>query len=415
MEVKATKIELVSINSLVPHPKNMNKHSPDQIDRLSRLIEYQGFRNPIVVQVGTNLVVAGHGRIDAARKLGIKQVPVTYQEFESEAQLYAYMTSDNAIASWAELDLSMVNSEMLDMGPDFDIDMLGIKDFAIEPIEKFDANGDADDLPNEVVSPVSRKGDIWILGQHRLMCGSSIEYGDMERLMNGNLANHWLTDPPYGVAYKSKGTDKHTAIQNDDKPLDEMYQFWKQVAENAYLCTDNESSYYWFACQGGDQMMMMMMSISDANWKVRHELIWKKDRMVLSRCDYHYKHEPILYGWKKDGKHNWYSDRKQVSVLEFDRPKTSDIHPTMKPVALCKYLLENNTKRGDIVLETFNGSGTTLMACTEAERKCYAIEIEEKYVDATILRWQNYTGMTAKLESTGQTYEELKVERNGNW
>jgi DNA modification methylase len=223
--------------------------------------------------------------------------------------------------------------------------------------------------------------------------------------MDGEKADLWLTDPPYGVSYKSNGAeDKHEKIANDDLPLKEMYEFWKLAASNALIVSSDKCAYYWFACQGGDQMMMMMMmSIGDANWKVRHELIWVKDSLVMGRCDYHYKHEPILYGWKKDGTHEWQSDRKQTSVLEFPRPKRSEEHPTMKPVELVEYLMGNSSKPGQIVLDTFGGSGTTLIAAEKSGRSARLMELSPKYCDVIIKRWEQFTGKQAELLNESPT------------
>lgn len=399
--------ELVDIHKLVPNPKNPNKHHEDQIERLAKIIDYQGMRSPIVVSKRSGFITKGHGRLEALKKIGWDKVPVDYQDYDNEAQEYADMVADNAIAEWAAQDLSMINAEMLELGPDFDVDLMGIKDFAIEPIEKYDEEKE-DDVPEMPVIPVTTKGDVWLLGNHRVMCGDSTMIDDVEKLMNGEKADLWVTDPPYGVSYQSNGAeDKHRKIANDSMPLDEMKDFWQSVASNAITVCSDESPYYWFACQGGDQMMMMMMSLGDAGWRVRHELIWVKDSMVKGRCDYHYKHEPIFYGWKKKGKHNWYSDRKQTSVLEFSRPKKSDLHPTMKPVELIEYLISNSSNRGQCVLETHCGSGSTLIACEKTGRKCYGMELDEKYCDVIIKRWQDFTGKEAILESNGKKYNEL--------
>lgn len=396
--IQSKEIQLVKIKDVKLNPKNRNKHTDEQIDRLVKIIEYQGFRSPLIVSKRTGVLVAGHGRLMAAKKMKLKEVPVMVQDFTDDAQEYAAMVSDNAIASWAELDLSSINTDIPDLGPDFDLDLLGIKNFEIE---EFEGQCDEDDVPGAPTEPITKRGDIWQLGRHRLMCGDSTVITDVEQLMGDEKADLWITDPPYGVAYKSKGTDKHRPIENDAMPLDEMKDFWQQVAANALICTSNKSSYYWFACQGGDQMMMMMMmALGDAGWQVKHELIWLKDRMVLARCDYHYKHEPIIYGWKRDGTHEWFGDRTQTSVLEFARPKSSDLHPTMKPVELVEYLMKNNSKPGQLVLETFGGSGTTVIAAEKSDRRCNAIEIDPRYCDVIINRWQNYTGQKAKLGTT---------------
>lgn len=393
MEIKCSYSKLVPVKELKPYGRNRNKHPKEQIERLAKLIEAHGLRHPVIVSNLSGEVVAGNGRLEALKLLGAKEIPVDYQDFETEDAEYTFSVSDNAVALWAELDLSGINADIPDLGP-FDIELLGIKNFEIEVADK-EGLTDEDALP-EKVEPRTKRGDLYQLGSHRLLCGDSTMLDDIEKLMAGEKADLWLTDPPYGVAYHPEGT-KHEKIANDDLPLEEMAEFWTNVATNALVSCTDKAAYYWFACQGGDQMMMMMMSIGRANWKVRHELIWAKDALVMSRCDYHYKHEPILYGWKKDGTHEWYSDRKQTSVIEFPRPKKSEGHPTMKPVELIAYLMGNSTKQGQIVLDTFGGSGTTLMAAEKTNRKARLIELSEKYCDLTIARWEQFTGQKAEL------------------
>ena len=224
------------------------------------------------------------------------------------------------------------------------------------------------------------------LGRHRLLLGDSTKLEDVAELMGGEKANLLLTDPPYGVSYIEKNAAVHGGIvknmegkeiKNDPYDLDASKKLWLEAMKNAHRYTTNEASYLWFACQGGDQMMMMM--IGDAGWKVRHELIWVKDSLVFGRSDYHYRHEPILYGWKKDGTHKFYGDRKQSSTLFFERPNRSDFHPTTKPLGLIAYLIKNHSKEGDIILDLFGGSGTTLLACEELNRTCYMMELDPMY------------------------------------
>ena len=212
------------------------------------------------------------------------------------------------------------------------------------------------------------------------------------------LADLLLTDPPYGVDYIAKnaavnGGIVHNAvgkkITNDEKKLVDIMPVWKAAATNAYAVTSNESSYLWFACQGGDQMMMMMMMISEAGWKVRHELIWVKSSFVFGRCDYHYRHEPILYGWKKKGKHHWYGDRKQCSTLFYKKPGRSDFHPNSKPVEMLEYLIRNHTKEGDVVLDLFGGGGSVMEACERTGRTCYMMEIDPMYIETIQRRMES--------------------------
>lgn len=405
MKIKCSYTELVPLKKLVPHDKNRNKHPKDQIERLAKIIDFQGQRHPIIVSKRSGKIVAGHGRFAALKKLKWDKAAVDYQDFKTEEEEYAFLVSDNAIALWAELELDNIKLDLEDLKP-LDLDLLGLKDLSLGDIEVV-GKCDEDEVP-EVKHSVVKRGDIWLLGNHRVMCGDSTMIDDVEKLMKGEKADFWITDPPYGVAYESNGNkDKHEKILNDALPMEKMKELWFKCASNAFIVTSNECAYYWFACQGGDQMMMMMMMIGDAGWKLRHELIWNKDSMVLGRCDYHYKHEPIFYGWKIKGKHNWYSDRKQVSVIDMPRPKKSEEHPTMKPVELIEYLMKNSSKPGDIVLDTFGGSGTTLIAAEKTQRKAMLIELYEKYCDVIINRWQKYTGKEAILEGSGKKYNDL--------
>lgn len=395
MEIKANAIKVVDIDSLVPNPKNNNKHPKEQIERLAKLIKYQGFRNPLVVSNRSGFVLCGHGRIEAAKLAGLKEVPVMFQDFDNEAQEYAYLTSDNAIASWSELDLSMVNTEMLDLGPDFDVDLLGIKDFVIEPIEKFESQSDEDDVP-EVVHPITRKGDIWLLGNHRLMCGDSTMIDDVEKLMNGEKADMVFTDPPYGISYKSNWSKKFDEIKNDSEFLD-----FSPILE--IVCNKNSPMYIWTS----HQVFHIWRELFINNYK--STIIWYKKfgGMGDLKAEYGHNYEMCLY--LCNGRAEFVGERpKAVWEICSDRPDKYK-HPTQKPVELAENAISHHDKNN--VLDLFLGSGSTLIACEKTNRKCYGMELDEKYCDIIINRWQNYTGKKAVLESTKQTYEELQLER----
>jgi DNA modification methylase len=408
MQIKSKEIELVSVGELIHHPKNMNEHSEDQINRLVKLIDYQGFRNPLVVQKGTNLVVAGNGRLMAARKMNLDKVPVIYQEFDSEAQLYAYMTSDNAIASWSHLDLSKVNLEMLDLGPDFDIDMLGIKDFVIEPIEKFEAQCGEDDVP-EVVHPITRRGDIWLLGNHRLMCGDSTMIDDVEKLMNGEKADMVFTDPPYKI--ETKGGTKSDISQSLRKQGDSI-EFIADFNPADFLSVlpsvFNKNMNAYVFCN--KELLPDYLSWARDSGYSFNVLIWKKPN-AIPIGDSHRPDIEYLILFRKNA--IWNNGLKEVNYsrcLEYGREK--GLHPTMKPVDLIKNELLISSNKNSNVVDFFNGSGSTLIACESIGRSYFGIELAEKYCDTTIIRWQNFTGKKATLELTGQTYEELKAERD---
>lgn len=396
MQIKSESIELVSVDALIPHPKNMHNHPPEQIERLCKLIEYQGFRTPLVVQLGTNLIVAGHGRLEAAKKLGIQRVPVTYQKFDDEAQLYAFMVSDNAIGkdTWATLDLSQINLDIQDLGPELDIDMLGLKDFTIEPLDKLEPQCDEDEVP-EVEHPITRRGDVWLLGNHRVMCGDSTMIDDVEKLMNGEKADMVFTDPPYGINLEigdgngnglAKKTD-YRYIKNDDsinvavdcfnlsKSLNiEKMVFW---GANYFLnVLDNTKCFLCWDKRG---------SLPDDDF-CGTEIAW-------TNCTKHTKTLTIQWrGMIKQGENG------------------KRLHPNQKPILLAEKCFEY-LESGYGVLDFFLGSGSTLIACEKTNRKCYGMELDEHYCDVIIKRWEQYTGKKANLESTGQTYEELKNQR----
>lgn len=399
--------ESVKISALVFDPANARKHDDKNLDAIKGSLSRFGQQKPIVVGKN-NVVIAGNGTLAAAKALGWDKIDVVRTELTGP-EATAFALADNRTAELASWDDEILGKTLQALQEDG----FPIADIGFDPGDFFDDKGtdgltDPDEVP-EIPQNVRgvQRGQIWQLGDHRMMCGDSTSKEDVERLMGGEKADLWLTDPPYGVAYESAGrrekSNQHRAIENDAKPIDEMGEFWTKAAANAHSACSNEASYYWFACQGGDQMMMMM-SIGRANWKVRHELIWIKDQMVFGRSDYHYKHEPILYGWKQDGKHNWYSDRKQTSLLEFARPKKSDEHPTMKPVDLIEYLIGNNTKSKHLVLDTFSGSGSTLIACEKTGRKCFGMEIDPHYCSVILERWEKFTGKKAVL-LTGKLQE----------
>jgi DNA modification methylase len=397
--IKAENIKLVDINHLVLNPKNNNKHPKEQIDRLIKLIEFQGFRNPVIVSNRTGFVVAGHGRIEAAKKIKMKQVPVIYQDFDSEAQEYAYMTSDNAIASWAELDLSMVNTEMMDLGPDFDIDMLGIKDFVIEPIEKFEPQADEDDVP-EVVHAIARKGDLWILGNHRLLCGDSTMIDDVERLMGGEKADMVFTDPPYGISIVKNNkvgasnlakTGHYVPVAGDEN-IDvaeesiQVIQVLKPAIQiiwgGNYYANKLANSSCWIVWDKRDGMA--------GNNFADCELAWTNMKTATRMIS-----------------HRW------SGMLKASEKGEKRVHPTQKPVALAEWCIKEYGENCETVLDMFGGSGFTLIAGEKLGKRTFIMELSEHYCDTMIKRWEQYTGKKAVLESTNQTYEELKAERDG--
>ena len=393
----AKQIKWEAVDKLIPYAKNARTHSDEQVAQIAGSIKEFGFNNPILVDKD-NSVIAGHGRLMAARKLGMDKVPVVELQHLTESQRKAYVLADNRIALNSGWDTSMLSLELQDLKDDIDLSLLGFDpdelDALLNPIEETEGLTDEDAVPDVPDEPKTKLGDIYILGNHRLMCGDSCSVTDMEKLVNDRQVDMWLTDPPYNVAYEGKTKDALT-IQNDSMSDDGFRQFLR----DAYVTADTVMKagavfYIWHADSEGYNFRG---AAHDAGWKVRQCLIWKKSTMVMGRQDYHWKHEPCLYGWKEGAGHLWATDRKQTTILEFDKPNRNKEHPTMKPVALFEYQMLNNTKGGDIILDSFGGSGTTLLAAEKNGRIGYLMELDPKYCDVIVKRWEDFTGKKAVL------------------
>lgn len=402
-------IKKVATSELIPYASNSRTHDDIQVSQIAASIKEFGFLNPVIVD-GSNGIIAGHGRVMAAKKLGLEFVPCLEAGHLSAAQKKAYIIADNKLAlnaGWDDAILRVEFEALREMG--FDIELTGfsldeIGELEIEelaPEYEEDADGEVIEPPAE---PKTKEGDVWILGKHRLMCGDSTSIDALEKLCNNQLVDMWLTDPPYNVAYEGK-TKEALTIKNDSMGDDDFRQFLRDcyVAADAVM-KPGAVFYIWHADSEGYNFRG---AAKDANWKVRQCLIWKKSTLVMGRQDYHWKHEPCLYGWKEGAGHLWASDRKQTTILEFDKPSRNGEHPTMKPVDLFSYCLLNNTKGGDIVLDSFGGSGTTIIACERDGRVGYLMELDPKYCDVIINRWQTLTGKEAVLESTGDKFNDL--------
>ena len=388
---------------LIPYINNARTHSQDQVKQIAGSIKEFGFTNPILLDVD-NGVIAGHGRLMAADVLGLDEVPTITLEGLTEAQRKAYVIADNQLALNAGWDLDSLRIEVDRLTElDFDIDLLGFEDDFLSLLLDDTTEGlaDEDAVPNVPESPVTAEGDVWILGNHRLMCGDSTSIDSLEMLCKNDLVDMWLTDPPYNIGYTGKTKDA-LKIKNDSMSNDNFRQFLVDSCTAADAVMKKGAVFYiWHADSEGYNFRG---AVRDSGWKVRQCLIWKKHSLVIGRQDYHWKHEPCLYGWKEGASHLWAADRKQTTILEFDRPSRSEDHPTMKPVELFEYQILNNTKGSDIVLDSFAGSGTTIIACEKINRKAMCMELDPKYCDVIIKRWQDYTGKDAILESTGETY-----------
>lgn len=326
----------------------------------------------------------------------------------SDAQKRAYVIADNKLALNAGWDNELLALELAELdGLGFDVELTGFSDEEIKalmPVEVTEGLTDPDDAPDVQENPVTVPGDVWVMGKHRLLCGDSTSVDDLAKLTQGTLVDMWLTDPPYNVAYEG-GTKEKLTIKNDSMGDDQFRQFLR----DAYTAADTVMKpgavfYIWHADSEGYNFRG---AAKDAGWTVRQCLIWKKSSMVLGRQDYQWKHEPCLYGWKDGAGHLWAADRKQTTILEFDKPARNGEHPTMKPVALFEYQLLNNTKGGDIVLDSFGGSGTTLIAAEKNGRTAMIMELDPRYCDVIVKRWQEFTGKQATHAETGKPFAEV--------
>ena len=394
----AENIEIWDISRLIPYARNSRTHSDAQISQLAASIKEWGWTVPILIDE-TGMIIAGHGRLAAAQKLNYKQVPVVIASNWSEEKKRAYVIADNKLALNAGWDTELLALEIQELkATDFNLSILGFTDEELNnliPVNVTEGLTDEDAVPEPPPEPITKPDDIWILGKHRLMCGDSTSIDHLEKLCDGRQVDMWLTDPPYNVAYEGKTKDALT-IKNDSMDDEKFRQFLR----DAYTAADAVMKagavfYIWHADSEGYNFRG---AAKDAGWKVRQCLIWKKSTIVMGRQDYHWKHEPCLYGWKEGAGHLWAADRKQTTILEFDKPSRSAEHPTMKPVALFEYQMLNNTKGGDIVLDSFGGSGTTLVAAEKNGRIAYLMEIDPKYCDVIVKRWEEFTGKKALLE-----------------
>lgn len=421
------KVEQWPIDRLTPYARNPRKNE-HAVPKMASLIKEFGFKVPIVAR-SDGSVVDGHLRLRAARHLGMETVPVVLADEWTEAQVKAFRIAVNKSAELAEWDTSLLALEIEDLKElDFDLELTGFELPELDEILGGGADGgregqtDPDAVPEAQEEPVSRMGDVWLLGRHRLMCGDSTDAGSVALLMAGEKADMVFTDPPYNVDYSGKtatlnaldgGKRIETPIEGDAAKSDEEAgeALWYPAFANMRQNAQPHCSFYCTMPQGGTHGMMMMM-MQKACWQTKHELIWLKNNIVLGRCDYNYKHEPILFGWADS--HRYYGKGQfQSSVWEVAKPMQNKLHPTMKPVELIENALLNSSAEGDIVMDLFGGSGSTLIACEKTGRICRMMELSPRYVDVIVSRWQEFTGQEATLEDGGKTFVQVKEERGG--
>ncbi len=366
----------MKVKDLIPYNKNAKKHDKTQIENVAESIKQFGFAQPLVVDKD-NVLIIGHCRLLAAKKLRMREVPVVKMDELTEEQVKKLRLLDNKLNE-SDWDYDLLADEIGDLDFDgFDVDW-GFKELE-------DAAVVEDEAPEPPEEPVSKLGDIYILGNHRVMCGDSTNENDVEKLMDGEKADLLVTDPPYNVDYKGKAGK----IENDNMSDSNFLEFLDVAFKNANNSLKPGAAFYiWHADSEGYNFRTACILNA---WTVRQCLIWKKNSLVLGRQDYQWIHEPCLYGWKDGAGHKWNADRKQSTILEFDRPTKSDLHPTMKPVNLIAYQIRNSSEQNDKVLDLFGGSGSTLMACEQLNRTCYMMEYDPRFVDVIVKRWENFT------------------------
>lgn len=414
MSKTTTEMQLVDIHKLIPYVNNARTHNVQQINKLRSSLREFGFINPVIIDRDFN-VIAGHGRIMAAKEEGINEVPCVFVDYLTEAQKKAYILADNRMAMDAGWDEELLKVEIEALqAEDFDLSLTGFDESELSGF--FDTADDAKDDDFDVDAelekpPVTKSGDLWLLGNHRLLCGDSTKEESYALLMNGKKANLVVTDPPYNVNYQGTAGK----IKNDNLENDKFYQF----LFDAFTCmekamADDASIYVFHADTEG---LNFRKAFADAGFYLSGTCIWKKQSLVLGRSPYQWQHEPCLFGWKKNGKHQWYSDRKQTTIWEFDKPKKNGDHPTMKPVPLIAYPIKNSSMSNCIVLDPFGGSGSTLIACEQTNRICHTIELDEKYCDVIIKRYIEQVGTSENVSVVrdGKTirFDDLEVSADG--
>ena len=407
-----TEYYLADIDTLVPYARNARTHSPEQVAQIAASIREFGFLSPVVTtKDGT--ILCGHGRFYAAQKLGLKKIPCIREDHLTEAQRRAYIIADNKLSLNAGWDEEMLRVELSDLkGEDFDVSLTGFdeKELARLFAEGDGAEEDGFDVDAELEKPCfSKVGDVWHLGRHTVICGDSTKPETYTRLLGKEKVNLVCTDPPYLVNLESTSGK----IKNDDLSDEEGYKFLRAAFEQFHEAMAKDASIYVFYATA--KARVFHDAYEDAGFKVGAGLVWKKNRLVLTRTDWKYIHEPIIWGWRKDGRHEWYGDQKQVTVFEFDRIKDSKKdgcgHPSSKPVPLIAYLIRQCTQTNGLVLDGFLGSASTLIACEQLGRVCYGVELEPKFVDGAVKRYLEFRNGDAADVYVERDGEKISYER----
>ena len=393
-------IQNIKIDKLIPatyNPRKDLKPGDAEYIKIKNSIENFGYVSPLIINKDMT-VIGGHQRLKVLKELGFTELECIIVDLDKTKEKALNIALNKIQGDWDEEKLEALLQELkLD---DFDTDLTGFDFDEVDEILKDvtgskEDNFDIDSAYEEIEEPTTKPGDIWILGNHRLMCGDSTQKNDIMRLINNQDADMILTDPPYNVDYVGK-TAEALKIKNDNMSDNQFYEFLKKVFENMYSVTKEGASIYVF--HADTEGLNFRKAFKDAGYKLAECLIWKKDCFVMGRQDYQWQHEPILYGWKEGTAHYFINDRTQSTILEFDRPKQSTLHPTMKPIDLIAKLIKNSSKENDIILDLFGGSGSTIIAAEQLNRKCYTMELDPKYCDVIVKRWETLTNKEAILE-----------------
>jgi DNA modification methylase len=409
------KIEQLPTADLIPYARNTRTHSPEQVAQIAGSIREFGFTNPVLID-GENGIIAGHGRVMAASKLGLAKVPCIRLAHLTDTQKRAYIIADNKLAlnaGWDEEMLALELGELMD--EDFDLSLIGFDEAELGDLmaETTEGETDPDDVPEPPVDPVTVRGDVWVMGKHRIACGDCTDQGTVDKALNGVKPHLMVTDPPYGVEYDADWRNKAMRadgsaiggkaigkVENDDRAD------WR----DAWALFPGEIAYVWHA--PGENQAEVMESLKACDFQIRNHIIWAKQQLVIGRGHYHHQHEPCWYAVRKGGTGHWAGDRKQTTLWKIDKPQKSETgHSTQKPVECMKRPIENNSLPGQAVYEPFSGSGTTIIAGEMTGRSIHAIELNPAYVDVAVKRWQDFTGKQAIHEASGKTFDEMKAAK----
>jgi len=404
---------LVPIERLIPYARNPRTHSEEQVAEIAASMVEFGWTSPILVD-RNNVVVAGHARLAAARKLGLGEVPVIVLDHLSDAQRRALVIADNKLALNARWDEAMLRVELEALREDeFNLDLLGFSNEELDALlaesdEPAAGLTDEDEAPEAPEQSVSVRGDLWVLGRHRLLVADATDLDDVGRLMSEERADLVWTDPPYGIDYHGRTAERLT-IANDRLPVEEFSQFLRTAFGCLRWAIKPTASVY--LCHGSRYQREFQNALEAAGFEIRNQIIWAKHHFSLGWGRYRFQHEPIFYCHLASEEDPWYGDHSQSTLWQEKKPAANRLHPTMKPVELVERALVNSSRKGDLVADFFGGSGSTLIACERLGRQTRVMEIEPRYADVIVRRWEEFTGGKATLDGDGRTFEELRGER----